>query len=550
MNLRKIFFWAHLVAGLTAGLVIALLALTGLALSFEPQIVDFMERDVRRIPAAKADVTPTSIEDMIKFIREYEPDARPTGFTIYSDPRSAVVFPAGRGMTFYVDPNTEHINEAGNAKLREFFNFTLSLHRYLALSGPQRQIGDKIVGVATCVFLALSVTGLIIWWPRRWNWRSMKPSVVFIKARGKLRDWNWHNVIGLWTTPLLIIICVTGLMMSYRWVGNLAFVLTGNPPPPQRAQGGPAGGEGGAGEGREGAGRQNAPATASAPAASSPAIAANAAPATAQAQPEGGMGGGERGGGDGLPAVVVPTPPRGTRPLAYGPLLAKVRETYPNWTQLTVRMGGGNQRQRRPGGGAPGAATPAAATSATPATTTAPAATTASASTAAENPANPAATPPAASSAPAAVTPTTATAATAEPAREGRPAGGGERGERGAGGGGGGARTPQAVSVTVRTSDMWFSTSSLTLSLDPYTGDILRTQGFADQNLGRRLRALAKPVHMGLIAGWPTQLLAAIAALGALFLVYTGFALSWRRFFGKNGRNKKAKNKPFPKPVS
>ncbi|CAM3001602.1 PepSY-associated TM helix domain-containing protein [Rariglobus hedericola] len=467
MNLRKIFFWTHLVSGLTAGLVIALLALSGLTLSFEPQIIDFVERDVRRIPAAAADAEKTSIEELMKFIREEHPDARPAGFTVYADPTAAIVIPAGRGLTFYVDPHTTAIKEAGSAKLRAFFNFTLSLHRYLALSGDQRPIASQIIGIATFIFLGLSVTGLIIWWPRKWNWRSMKPSVWFIGAKGKLRDWNWHNVIGLWTTPLLILICITGLMMTYRWAGNLAYILTGNPVPAARAQGAPEGGPG----------ENTPPATTPAPAANTTAL-APAAPAPVTTP-------------DGLPPVVVPTPPRGTRALAYDPLLAKVRETYPNWTQITLRPAGGNQRQqRRPAGDTPAA--PAAKTEA----------------------------------------PSETASAGERPARAAE--------------GGGAARTPrapQAVVLTVRTSDMWFSTSSLTLSLDPYTGDILRTQNFGDQNLGRRLRALAKPVHMGTIAGWPTQLIAAIASIGALFLVYTGFALSWRRFFGKNGRKK---TKPAP----
>ena len=485
MNLRNIFFWAHLVSGLTAGLVIALLALSGLALSFEPQIVDLAERDGRRIPAAAADAEKASIEELMKFIREENPEARPAGFTIYSDPQAAIVIPAGRGLTYYADPNTTGIKEAGSAKLRGFFNFTLSFHRYLALPGGTGGVGGQIIGVATSIFLALSITGLVIWWPKKWNWRSMKPSVWFVGAKGKLRDWNWHNVIGLWTTPLLIIICVTGLMMSYRWVGNLAYVLTGTPVPVARGQAAPGGAD------ARPAAATPAPDAPAAEAAKPGAVVPTVTPETALEGPQEGQG-----------PVVVPTPPRGTRPLAYDPLLATVRKTYPNWTQITLRAAAAGGRQRRPGGGAPGGAMSGAA--ATPAPATATDSTPAAA---------PATTPPAAD-------------APRETPREARA-----------------PRAPQAVTVTVRTSDMWFSTSSVTLSLDPYTGDILRTQSFGDQNLGRRLRALAKPVHMGTIAGWPTQLLAAIASIGTLVLVYTGFALSWRRFFGKNAQAKRAKNK-------
>ncbi|HEY8932928.1 MAG TPA: PepSY domain-containing protein, partial [Rariglobus sp.] len=38
MALRKCFFWLHLVAGLVAGLVIAVMCFTGVTLAFETEI--------------------------------------------------------------------------------------------------------------------------------------------------------------------------------------------------------------------------------------------------------------------------------------------------------------------------------------------------------------------------------------------------------------------------------------------------------------------------------------------------------------------------------
>jgi cytochrome c peroxidase len=37
--------------------------------------------------------------------------------------------------------------------------------------------------------------------------------------------------------------------------------------------------------------------------------------------------------------------------------------------------------------------------------------------------------------------------------------------------------------------------------------------------------------HTGQALGWPGQLVAGLACLGSCFLIYTGFALAWRRFF-------------------
>ena len=48
-TLRRLVFWIHLFTGLTAGVVILVMCVSGVLLAFEPQIVDYAERpeDVR-----------------------------------------------------------------------------------------------------------------------------------------------------------------------------------------------------------------------------------------------------------------------------------------------------------------------------------------------------------------------------------------------------------------------------------------------------------------------------------------------------------------------
>jgi uncharacterized iron-regulated membrane protein len=62
---------------------------------------------------------------------------------------------------------------------------------------------------------------------------------------------------------------------------------------------------------------------------------------------------------------------------------------------------------------------------------------------------------------------------------------------------------------------------------------VLKREGFADLSAGRQLRSWTRFLHTGQALGWGGQFIAGLACLGGCFLVYTGFALSWRRFFGK-----------------
>ncbi|GIX50292.1 MAG: hypothetical protein KatS3mg132_486 [Limisphaera sp.] len=106
------------------------------------------------------------------------------------------------------------------------------------------------------------------------------------------------------------------------------------------------------------------------------------------------------------------------------------------------------------------------------------------------------------------------------------PSGARPEGARSAGG-------PSALSFVVREKGAWPVFATIQIVADARSGQILSVQTFSDQPLGRRLRAWLRYLHTGEALGWPGQLVAMIASLGAVVLVWTGLALSWRRFFVK-----------------
>jgi len=70
--------------------------------------------------------------------------------------------------------------------------------------------------------------------------------------------------------------------------------------------------------------------------------------------------------------------------------------------------------------------------------------------------------------------------------------------------------------------------SRSTLTLDR-SGNLVTSESFSDQTLGRRLRSIARFAHTGEVLGLPGQTIAGIASGGAVFLVWTGIALALRR---------------------
>ncbi|MBK8478891.1 MAG: PepSY domain-containing protein [Opitutaceae bacterium] len=421
--MRRTLFWLHLVAGLIAGLVIAMLCFTGVVLAFEKQIIAFVGRETATA-SVPADPVRLSLDELASRARAAQPEARLTAITVRPDPAAAVTFAFGRETTLLADPSTGELRPPGAARTRAFMHFMTNLHRTLSLRAETtRPVGKAITGAANVAFLVLALTGLYLWWPRSWSWRGLKAiATLNLRLRGKARDWNWHNTLGLWSAPVLIILTLTALPISYRWANNLLYTLTGSAPPAQSS--GPG------------------------------------------AQPPG-------------PAVPQPLP--SARPLPLEALLAAARAAAPGWTEITLRLGGGREAGPRREPGATGPRRQSSDAVATPPN--------------------------------AAASPSTTASPSASAADSPRP------------------RGPEAMAVAIRTADQSPRFATTTLHLDPFTGAVLRTDTFAGQSAGRRLRSWSRYLHTGEALGWPGQLVAAIASAAALFLVWTGFALSWRRFF-------------------
>ncbi|WP_426752334.1 PepSY-associated TM helix domain-containing protein [Myxococcus sp. Y35] len=436
---RNIIFWIHLIVGVATGLVIGIMSFTGVVLAFEKQIIEWAERDMRTVQVPSPGAARLPVEELVERVRAVRKDGQPSGVTVFPDPASAVQVSIGRGAVVYVNPYTGEVLGNGAEGVRGFFQWNVQLHRWLAAGGDNRAVGKAITGASNAVFLFLAISGLYLWWPRKWTLRAMRPSLWFRRGlKGKARDWNWHNVIGFWTLPVLIVLIASGMVISYKWASNLVFTMTGNTPP--ATQGPP-----------------------------------------------------------GSATVKVPAPEVETPRKSADALIAEAQKTSPTWASVTLRLGGGARGGAAPAqGGRDGAQADAPGAKARDARGGSDDASGAQATAPAER--------------------------DGRAGREGAP-GKGARGEKGDSGG------VDAVALTIRETDAWPPFASKQVSLNPFTGEVAKVEGYADYNSGRKLRSWLRFLHTGEALGLLGQLAAAIASLGGVFLVYTGFALAWRRFF-------------------
>jgi uncharacterized iron-regulated membrane protein len=226
---RKTVFWLHLLAGVTAGVFILIMAATGVLLSFERQIVEFVDRDIEYVSVPQ-DPQSGSLNDLLEAVRRAGV-GEPAAIVVRNHPQAAMQFSLGRSKTVYVDPYSSAVLGVSSPKIHDFFSAIERLHRSLGAPLGSRSVGHWLTAISNLLFGALILLGVVLWLQRKSSWKAIRASIAFRNGlSGKARDWNWHNVIGIWCALPLLVIVHTGVVMSFGWANALLFRLTGSAP--------------------------------------------------------------------------------------------------------------------------------------------------------------------------------------------------------------------------------------------------------------------------------------------------------------------------------
>lgn len=105
-----------------------------------------------------------------------------------------------------------------------FFPFILEGHRFLWMP---LEIGRPIVNYGTLVFVIMLITGLIWWYPKKWNKTSAKRSFkVKWGASFKRLNLDLHNVLGFYALLFLAAIALTGMVYGLQWYSSGLYWVT------------------------------------------------------------------------------------------------------------------------------------------------------------------------------------------------------------------------------------------------------------------------------------------------------------------------------------
>jgi uncharacterized iron-regulated membrane protein len=177
------------------------------------------------------------VGSLLAAAHRHDPGRPITGITIGSARDAAAVLTTGDG-DLHLDVYSGRVLGTGATEMRQFMSDLRVWHRYLGVVGDKRPFAKSITGWSNFIFAFIVLSGLYLWFPRKWTWRQVRPVVMFkCGLQGKARDFNWHNVIGIWSAVPLFIVVVSAVPISFRWASDAVYQAAGEQPPPARAPG-------------------------------------------------------------------------------------------------------------------------------------------------------------------------------------------------------------------------------------------------------------------------------------------------------------------------
>lgn len=112
----------------------------------------------------------------------------------------------------FINPYTGEVVAIENSKT-EFFQVMLQLHLNLLLG---KKYGHPVVAYSTLIFIIVMISGLVLWWPKKWRGKRLRRSFwPKWSVKWKRLNYDLHNIIGFYSFLLGIAIGVTGLFFSF-----------------------------------------------------------------------------------------------------------------------------------------------------------------------------------------------------------------------------------------------------------------------------------------------------------------------------------------------
>lgn len=229
----------HLWLGLSVGIIVFIVSLTGTLYVFKDEIQNSLRKEA--IYVQKSSTSPLSIAVLkekvsLELNEKYPLSTVEISLDKNKSYRFSYYEKNKKGWNYfeefkinklvYVDQYSGKILAVYDEKY-SFFNILKYIHWSLLLNS---EWGKYVVGIPTVVFIFMLITGIVLWWPnnkkarkgRFWfSWENVKT--------WKRKNYDLHNVLGFYASFFALLISITGIYFAYPYVKNtFNLVLSGS----------------------------------------------------------------------------------------------------------------------------------------------------------------------------------------------------------------------------------------------------------------------------------------------------------------------------------
>jgi len=211
----------HLWLGLTSGLLVFFLGITGCILAFQLEI----ENATQEYRFTQVREEPLLLPSVLKNIADKEVPNKHAHSISYEPGKSSQVIYFSESPSYYycvfLNPYTGEVLKTKNMD-QDFFRIMVMGHYYLWLPPT---IGQPILASATLIFVIMLITGLFLWWPKNKAAAANRFTIKW-NARWRRVNYDLHNVIGFYISWITIFIALTGLIMGFIWFSKSIYWIS------------------------------------------------------------------------------------------------------------------------------------------------------------------------------------------------------------------------------------------------------------------------------------------------------------------------------------
>ena len=231
-RLKQVLHKIHLWLGLTTGLIVVLLSISGALFAFRDELFNLVYKDYLELnsqPKKELDIA-----QLWRLAQSHASENVEYQHLIkYTDPNKSWCFIGYHNNenswnyfdnvdyyeNLYIDPYTQTVLGKIDMKY-DFFELIKSFHYSFFLN---HDIGKQITGWSVFGFLFSLITGVYLWFKSKNPFKN-KLSVKW-NTRWRRVNFDLHNSIGIYASVFGFVFALTGLVISFKWFMSLVYVL-------------------------------------------------------------------------------------------------------------------------------------------------------------------------------------------------------------------------------------------------------------------------------------------------------------------------------------